>query len=235
MPLEQAVYISSLVASNPASTDTVSQADDHIRLIKKVLKDTFPNINSPVTATPSQINSGFPVGFIGMWSGSIVTIPSGWGLCDGTSGRPDLRDRFIVGAGNTYSIGSTGGANTVGLSVGNLPSHSHTFSGLVTVVEAGAHNHSAYADTVGNHAHTLSLTAPFSSGGIISPGTITDGSAGGSTTTAAAGAHSHAITVVGVGNHNHTASVSGTNSSVGSGEAHENRPPYFALAFIIKL
>jgi len=51
-------------------------------------------------------------GFIGMFSGSIGSIPSDWALCDGTNGTPDLRDRFVVGAGSTYSVGATGGATT---------------------------------------------------------------------------------------------------------------------------
>jgi hypothetical protein len=57
-------------------------------------------------------NGTIPVGGIIMWSGSILNIPSGWTLCNGSSGTPDLRDRFIVGAGNNYSVGDTGGSAT---------------------------------------------------------------------------------------------------------------------------
>lgn len=56
MALESATHISDLVVSNPAATDQVSQADDHLRLIKTVLKTTFPNANSPITATPADLN-----------------------------------------------------------------------------------------------------------------------------------------------------------------------------------
>lgn len=49
-------------------------------------------------------------GTITAWSGSIVDIPAGYQLCDGTNGTPDLRDKFIVGAGTTYSPSDTGGA-----------------------------------------------------------------------------------------------------------------------------
>ena len=62
-----------------------------------------------ITATAAQINSPFPSGGIVMWSGSVASIPSGWLLCDGTNGTPDLRNRFIVGAGSTYAVGATGG------------------------------------------------------------------------------------------------------------------------------
>lgn len=52
--------------------------------------------------------TGVPVGTISMWVGSVGDIPAGWHLCDGTNGTPDLRDRFVVGAGNKYNPGSTG-------------------------------------------------------------------------------------------------------------------------------
>jgi microcystin-dependent protein len=85
--------------------------------------------NSGAISTGSISVTGFannalvPTGAIIMWSGA--TVPSGWGLCDGSAGRPDLRDRFIVGAGSSYGVGATGGQNTVTLSVNQLPPHSH--------------------------------------------------------------------------------------------------------------
>lgn len=53
------------------------------------------------------------------WAGSILGIPSGWFLCDGTNGTPDLRNKFIIGAGLTFSVGNEGGFQT----------HLHDFSG----------------------------------------------------------------------------------------------------------
>ena len=64
-----------------------------------------------------------PVGTIVMWGGT--NIPSDWALCDGTKGTPDLRDRFIVGAGSAYSIGNTGGTSTVKLTEEQMPEHKH--------------------------------------------------------------------------------------------------------------
>ena len=228
MPLESATFINNLVASNPASTDTVSQADDHIRLIKQVLRSTFPNINAPVTATPAQLNSSVPTGFIGMWSGSLATIPAGWDLCDGNGGRPDLRDRFIVGAGSTYAVGVTGGANSVVLSESNLPAHSHSFSGTGSSSEAGSHAHSI-TDPGHSHGITGSQTGLGSTHNKLdanNSGTVSSSLTTQVTTNIsinAAGAHTHAITVTGVV------------GASGGGSAHENRPPYYALAFIIKL
>ncbi|MCB4790702.1 MAG: hypothetical protein LHV68_02330 [Elusimicrobia bacterium] len=62
-----------------------------------------------------------PAGSIIMWSGSVASIPSGWALCNGANGTPDLRDRFIVGAGSSYSVGGVGGNVT----------HTHTYNGTV--------------------------------------------------------------------------------------------------------
>lgn len=68
-----------------------------------------------------------PTGSIVMWSGSDV--PSGWALCDGQNGTPDLRDRFVIGASSTRAVGSTGGSDKVTLTEGNLPAHTHDISG----------------------------------------------------------------------------------------------------------
>lgn len=73
------------------------------------------------------------IGAIVMWSGALIDIPQGWALCDGTNGTIDLRNRFVVGAGNTYSIGDTGGsADAV------LVSHTHTN----TISQDNNHSHS---------------------------------------------------------------------------------------------
>ena len=85
----------------------------------------------------NQVNAApIPVGGIIMWSGTIASIPSGWALCNGTNGTPNLTDKFIVGAGNTYSTGSTGGSTThdhggnagnTTLSTSQIPSHTHNY------------------------------------------------------------------------------------------------------------
>ena len=86
-------------------------------------------------------NAGVPIGCIVLWSGSSSNIPSGWHLCDGQHGTPDLRDRFVVGAGNAYTPGATGGNAQVTLTKEQLPAHTHTYDKLSaitkTVVPAG--------------------------------------------------------------------------------------------------
>jgi hypothetical protein len=62
-----------------------------------------------------------PSGGILLWSGSIGSIPAGYVLCNGNNGTPDLRDRFIVGAGSTYAVDATGGSADA-----TLPTHTHS-------------------------------------------------------------------------------------------------------------
>ena len=69
--------------------------------------------------------SAFVTGMILLWYGDTSNIPGGWVLCDGNNSTPDLRDRFVMGAGNNFNAGSTGGSNSVTLSTSNLPSHRH--------------------------------------------------------------------------------------------------------------
>ena len=221
MALETASYIAQLNSANPTSTDTVSQADDHLRLIKSVLKNTFPNLDQPVTATPANLNQPVPKGVIVMWSGTVATIPTGWVLCNGSNSTPDLRGRFIIGAGGTsytYQPGATGGSATATLTVGNLPAHTHDFSGVTG--SGGSHTHS-----VTDPGHTHTYTNVSGSGSI---GTAV----GFGQTTATSGSATTGISIVAGGAHTH--SFSGTTTSVGSGTAFSILPPYYALAYIMK-
>jgi hypothetical protein len=92
-----------------------------------------------------------PKGLVALWSGNAATIPAGWALCDGTVGTPDLRDRFVVGAGSTYVVGDTGGATN----------HTHsTDIDPVTSSTAGAHTHtvdvaSTTSSTSATHTHDV--------------------------------------------------------------------------------
>lgn len=79
------------------------------------IKNTINNLNS-------SIGDLMPIGSIIMYNGTATSIPSGWHICDGTSGTPNLIDKFI--RGGRY-VGGTGGADNFTLSVGNLPPHSH--------------------------------------------------------------------------------------------------------------
>ena len=87
---------------------------------------TYDNISGILTTIPTATPS-IPSGCILLWSGSTGSIPSGFLLCDGTNGTPDLRNSFIVGAGNNYTVGQTGGsADAI------VVSHTHTATSVVT-------------------------------------------------------------------------------------------------------
>ncbi|UMO76444.1 tail fiber protein [Pseudomonas phage BroderSalsa] len=208
MALENATYINQLDDASPDGLDRISQGDDHLRLIKRVLQRTFPNIAGEVKISHDQLNSlALPgriiePGMIMMWGFGKETIPAGWLLCDGitklSDGRlsPDLRSKFVIGAG-TLVAGTTGGSEkhkhnvtvTVApqaLTIAQIPPHTHQdgFAGYMQGVTGG--------------------------GGMIPVGTrYPTGSTGGGES------------------HDHPGST-GVSSEV------DGRPPFYALCYIIK-
>jgi hypothetical protein len=92
---------------------------------------TYDNLYGIIGATPPAATP-IPTGAIFLWSGSIGSIPAGYVLCNGLNATPDLRDRFIVGAGNSYAVNATGGsADAV------VVAHTHTG----TTAANGSHQH----------------------------------------------------------------------------------------------
>ena len=88
-----------------------------------VIVQTLDNLYGIPSSSGGGGGSSVPTGCILIWSGSAGSIPSGFQLCDGTNGTPDLRNSFVLGAGNNYVVGQTGGsADSV------LPSHTHTLT-----------------------------------------------------------------------------------------------------------
>ena len=162
--------------------------------------------------TPTWGNA-FVAGMIMMWSGTIATIPSGWLLCNGSSGTPDLRNRFIIGAHSDSSgVANTTitGTNTQTGGTKDAIVVSHTHTGTSTVTDSG-------------HSHTLT-----------NYGSAQAGSDNG-------GSPSMASTGYGTGrNPNPTDSattgitVATSISTTGSSGTDQNLPPYYALAFIMK-
>jgi len=92
---------------------------------------TYDNLYG-IIGVQGTSGTSIPTGLISLWSGSIGSIPTGWNLCDGSNGTPNLTDRFIVGAGSSYAVNGTGGASSATLVIGNLPSHTHTATSVVT-------------------------------------------------------------------------------------------------------
>jgi hypothetical protein len=96
---------------------------------------TYDNLYGIIGATPPAATP-IPAGGIFLWSGSIGSIPAGYALCNGSNGTPDLRDRFVVGAGSTYAVNATGGsADAVVVShTHSLTDPGHVHGGIYTKV-----------------------------------------------------------------------------------------------------
>ena len=172
-------------------------------------------------ATTAFVRDIIPTGVITMWYGSIASIPSGWFLCDGANSTPDLRDRFIVGAGSTYGVAATGGsANATLVSHNHTASSSSSFSGSALA----AHTHTA---TDAGHTHTVNNQVGAGFGQPSGQVTATAGNTGtgfASITVASASAGTPAGSV----------STSTSISTEGSSATNANLPPYYALAYIMK-
>ena len=161
----------------------------------------------------SAASGTIPVGGIIMWSGSTASIPTGWSLCDGANGTPNLQDRFIVGAGSAYGVGATGGENSVTLTTSQTPNHRHFLAST-----------SGYQGSEGGKAELgQAPTQHISSSG-----------SGGSGDTQEKRDYvlERATGECNVGLSGPPIDSSGNQSF---GQAHENRPPYYALAFIMRV
>jgi microcystin-dependent protein len=197
-----------------------------------------------------------PTGIITMWSGSIASIPAGWFLCNGSNGTPDLRDRFIVGAGTSYAVSATGGTNDVTLNDTQMPSHGHGFSATTSAV-SNNHTHSfdvfsgamsannTHSHTISDpgHNHPLIVSGGGSGAGVVlgGGGTISfdpyvqNANTGITGTSSVDINHVHQVSgATGGQSAGHTHTLSGTTTLTGGTLAHENRPPYYALAYIMK-
>lgn len=124
----------------------------------------------------SVLTDQYPLEGVTAFRGAIADIPDGWQLCDGTNGTPDLRNLFIVGAGDDYAVGATGGADEVTLTIDQMPDHDHVM-GLIAQAQPGS----------GGPLGFFAIGSPASTG------------------------------------------------DEGGGQAHENRPPFYALAWITKV
>lgn len=203
-----------------------------------VLTDkTNRQLLAEIASLRTQIDSlqPAPVGSIMMWPSA--TIPANWQLCDGSSLNrqeyaalfsvlgttygnndsstfriPDMRGLFVAGRGaNNYNaLNQKGGSNTVALSVNEMPKHNHdtgtsTEDGSVTTTQNGGHTHSYTKPTVDN-----TKVGTYDGANVRSAGSANTGSAG---------LHTHTVPL----------------KARGAGAAHENRPPFIVLNYIIKI
>lgn len=147
-----------------------------------------------------------PIGGIILWYGSVASIPSGWHLCDGNAGTPNLENKFVIGAGGSYNVNATGGSTTKDVShthtqgnTGSESSHTHTVSGNTGIATGGsefaASDGGQHATQDAAHYHAINLT------------------------TNAGSSHSH---------------TNPTTASGGSA-TQDIMPPYYALCYIMRI
>ena len=202
----------------------IAVSNEENRRIKDIstdgtLADNSNEVSPSEQAVKTFVETYLPSGTIVLWSGSEATIPSGWVLCDGTNSTPNLQNKFIMGAGDTYAVAATGGTKTI--SEAMLPAHNHAIT-----VNNDTHNHSGSSgNQSASHTHTITGMGNSGEHGTVS-GTLwndTSSKATGNQNTS----HSHTITINN-DTHNHTA----TSANTGSGDDFIN--PYYALCYIQK-
>lgn len=221
------------------------------------------------TATPAfrghvhpsdEVAGAVPIGVIVMWSGA--SVPAGWALCNGGSGTPDLRDRFIVAAGATYGAGSSGGlaeidiqhSHTDGTLATDSDSHSHGVTGS-TASDGHSHGNGSLAGASDSHSHgngSLGTGSPSTTQSIESLGTpdltvaldnhthtVTGSTASDShghtvSGSTASDSHSHNDGTLATDSDGHSHDVTGATANALSA-TQEILPPYYSLAFIMRI
>lgn len=204
-------YNLSQLANNLDSSGRLDATDGLVNAVPIANGGTGANTVAGARANldVAQAIYAVPAGGIIIWSGSAAAIPSGWYLCNGANGTPDLRDRFVVGAGSSYAVGNTGGsADAI------VVSHSHSMA------SAGAATGSFSATISGDFGAFQSGAASgvFSVSGSSLPNRMQGSGGTGSRPTVdmSVPAHTHTI------------------NSTGSSATNANLPPYYALCYIMK-
>ena len=152
-------------------------------------------------------SQNLPIGVILLWSGSTASIPAGFQICDGTNGTPDLRDRFLVGAGSAYAVGATGGGTT----------HTHTGHANHVVTQPADHGTHTSAGGHTHDAHTTAADTTVTGAGTRLTGPVTHSSDG---------AHTHDA---------HPAHTGTAVDAHSAHDSPDHRPLFYALAYIQKV
>lgn len=211
---------SDLGKMNKGACDTTQHGTDNYnscrRVYIKVEKlDKNGNVEAsskPYTFITTRLASNnmnmLPIRAIVMYSGDLSNIPSDWQLCDGTNGTPDLRDKFLVGAGCEYPLNATGGQESVLLSPREQASHYHYYG------TNNYNNQGVFAKDSG-----VPSTAYAYPTGFLGLQDWRGNNNGGGVS--GLGGAVNLVTSLSINNQ--------------AEKAHENRPPYYAVYYIMKV
>ena len=242
---------------NSQNATIAEQAQQIASLINSFnnLDNTVNSFNSRLLSIEGRVMTleiGIAMGIIVIWSGLVTSIPISWQLCDGTNNTPDLRNRFVVSAGSAYAVNSTGGSlnhihtaegstGFTALSTSQMPAHSHGVSdpghahgvsdpGHAHGVSDPGHNHGVGANGYFQTGGNFEPRAPQASEQYKSTNRATGISIQGSGTgigIIGSGTNISIASTGGGAGHNHSVSTTIANAS--------NLPPYYALAYIMKI
>ena len=181
---------------------------------------SLPTVTASWKVIDAGADSDIPPGLISGFAGTEAQIPAKWQLCNGSGTTsngiqiPDLRNRMIVCSGGSYAQGATGGSTSATTSAAG--GHSHSISVANTTLSVGqipSHNHTQKTKNGYNDGYPSINTGNSGGGGTYNEDLPTKN-------TGSSGAHTHSGSSNTTGNHSHTVAT---------------MPPYYALAFIIKL
>lgn len=213
---------------------------DVIQVTVNQQADNITTINANIAALTTQLAnfSAIPIGCIIMWSGAISTIPSGWRLCDGTNNTPDLRDKFVIGArsdstytASTFVTGAdtkSGGnkdaivvqhghtATSTATSSGSLDTNSDSWSAQISASDSGLYGSGSASNANSYNANTFSDNIYSSTNTENNVVNISHNHS-----------HTHTATI--------TTTVTTTVTDQGTSGTNRNLPPYYSLAFIMKV
>lgn len=254
--------IEALAAQLDNATALANDYTDTQILTRAPVSHTHPSsqitdFNTAVQGVVSAMPGiGIPAGLIAMYSGSLANIGvgiwAGWHLCDGSPGTPDLRDKFIMGAGNVLPGVTNPAASLVTTDDGQ---HQHTAqTGLLTLALSQIPGHQHYSNVSGSaasagaHTHDVSVranngNAPGAPGGVsIGDLNLTLYTGVANNYAQSDGAHTHSVTAAGYsdvqggnGAHAHTIAADGQHHHTVTSAQLRNTLPYYALAYVIKL